>query len=191
MKKPMVCGLLCLAALSGVSSAGINDEKPWDWDGLSQSTLRNSQGNGICDAVADFIKAPNLQCAFDKKAWDDHLKKEIKVERIRDRNHQDPANCSGGAFMAFRSQSENGSFPTGDNAEPAKDEFRKQVALIVCTFDDTDAEPSVTYDAAKRALVLHITRKDLWNAGWVQPEMRKGDLKKRFPLYDKYFRKYE
>jgi hypothetical protein len=190
-KKSIVYAWLCLTALYGVAGANIDDGKPWEWDSLSHSDLRNEQRNGRCDGLADFLKAPDFQCEFDKKPWDDHLKKESKIERSRDRNQQQPGNCFGGAFMAFLPRNQNGTFPDyGNDAEPVKQEFLKNVSALVCTFDDTEKDPSVTYIAAKHTLVLHLTRKELWNAGWVMHEMRKGDLKTLFPLLDKYFRNH-
>lgn len=191
MGKTTAAGFLAISMICSVAHADVSDEKPWNWADLSSAYLRNKDDNGYCDAIAADMKQPDLQCAFDKKAWDDHLKKELKVEKISQRNQQNPNSCGNGGFQAFRSGSSNGNFPDGADAEAVKIEFRKQVSVIACTFDDVDKDPFVTYDAAKRTLALHFTRKPTWNSSWVLGQLWEGELKKRFAALDKYFRKYE
>lgn len=189
----IIAGIVTFCALAGVARADIDDDKPWDWSRYESYILRNKDENGICDAVAKDTDSPDLKCAFDKKAWDDHLAKEIKIERIRKRNHQDPGNCDGGGFQSFRGTGSNGQFPDNstDQVKLVQAEFRKNVALLVCTFDDNEKDPSLTYDAGKRTLTIHLTRQASYNSMWIKSAMREGALLKAFPMYDKFFRKYE
>lgn len=194
MRTKTTWGFLCFAAMfGGVAHADIDDEKPWDWASYESSILRNKDENGTCDAIALSMKYDALQCAFDKKAWDDHLKKEIKIEKLRKRNHQQPSSCGGGVFQAFRDPSENGSWPSTQIPDGLAtiEEFKKTVAVITCSFDDSDKEPYITYDPAKKNLTVHLTRKETWNSLWIVPALREGELKKRFPVLDKFFRKRE
>jgi hypothetical protein len=179
---------LAVLVATGTARADIDDEKPWDWKSLESSMLRNEQGNGNCDAIAHESEHPKIVCTVDHKSWDDHLKKELKIERIRDRNHQQPSSCDGGGFLFFRPTTSNGGFPTQSGAAPVLAEFRAKVATLTCRFDDVDKDPWVTYDAKTRTIVIHITRNQMWNPYWIQDELRTDAMQKAFPALNKYWR---
>jgi len=82
---------LALLVATGTARADVSDGAPWDWKFLDSSILRNEQGNGTCDAVAQESEHPKIVCAIDHKSWDDHLKKELRIEKIRNRNQQQPS----------------------------------------------------------------------------------------------------
>jgi hypothetical protein len=178
---------LVLLAVAGVARADISDGAPWDWKYFDGYILRNQQGNGSCDAVAKESEHPKIVCTIDHRSWDDHLKKEIKVEKIRDRNQRQPASCNDLGFLFFRPTTSNGGFPSQKGAEPVLAEFRAKVATLACRFDDVNKDPWVTYDAGTRTIVLHITRADVSNPYWIQAELRTPEMKKTFPALNKYW----
>jgi len=180
--------LLALALLGSVAQADQTDGKPYDWTLFTQYSDHNKAQESLCDRVSANLEIKDLSCNIEHAPWDAFAKADHDLPLRQRSNGVSPWSCQG-SLQFFRNHGENGNFPDSraDGGDAVIADMKAKLKSFNCTIDNVDKDPYLTYDAKKKELTFHLTRKGINNASWVGYELKTPALKKIFVGINKYW----